>query len=159
PATFRIVSKVKNAQVCVWDFSDGRPLEVITDVPETQDRLVTFQKPRRYTIKLAAVNAGQSTEKTTTLDDLGAPTGPVTAVVNVLDEGTRVQTINVSSAIAESFPPQSHDQVFAINRQVPARMGFEIREVRLQSGQGPAISVKNGQMGMDVDPGALGATG
>jgi PKD repeat protein len=159
PATFRITTKVKNAQVCVWDFSDGRPLEVITDVPDTQDRLVTFQKPRRYTIKLAAVNAGQATEKTTTIDVLGAPTGTVTALVNVLDRGTRVETLNSSYAIAESFPPQSRESVFAINRQVPARMGFEIREVRLQSGQGPAISVKNGQMGMDVDPAALGATG
>jgi PKD repeat protein len=159
PATFRIVTKVKNAQVCVWDFSDGRPLEVITDVPATQDRLVTFQKPRRYNVKLAAVNAGQATEKTTIIDVLGAPTGTVTALVNVLDQGTRVETVNSSYAIAESFPPHSRDTVFAINRQVPARMGFEIREVRLQSGQGPAISVKDGQMGMDIDPAVLGATG
>jgi PKD repeat protein len=159
PATFRIVTKVKNAQVCVWDLSDGRPLEVITDVPETQDRLVTFQKPRRYTVKLAAVNAGQAAERTTTIDVLGAPTGTVTALVNVLDQGTRVETLNGSYAIAASFPPHSHEDVFAINRQVPARMGFEIREVRLQSGQGPAINVKAGQMGMDIDPTALGAPG
>ena len=28
PATFKIMSKVKNAQLCVWDLGDDRPLEV-----------------------------------------------------------------------------------------------------------------------------------
>ena len=33
PATFRVTCRVKNAQVCVWDLGDGRPLEITTDSP------------------------------------------------------------------------------------------------------------------------------
>jgi PKD repeat protein len=159
PATFRLVSKVKNAQVCVWDLGDDRPLEIVTDAPGTQDRLVTFEKPGGYVIKLAAINGSQATEKSDIISVTAPPAGTVTALVSVLEQGTQVETVASACSIAESFPPHSRDEVFAINRQLPARMGFEISEVRLQSGQGPSISVKSGQLAMDVDPALLGAQG
>src|SRR5262249_853571 len=40
PATFRLLSKTKNATLCVWDTDEDRPLEFVADPPEEQDRLV-----------------------------------------------------------------------------------------------------------------------
>src|SRR5262249_9670302 len=51
PATFRVISKAKNTQLCIWDVGDDRPLEISTDSPENQERLVTFPKPGGYVIK------------------------------------------------------------------------------------------------------------
>ena len=56
PATFRVTGKVKNAQMCVWSSSDDRPMEFVKDDLAAQDRLLTFDRPGSYVIKLAAVN-------------------------------------------------------------------------------------------------------
>jgi PKD repeat protein/ribosomal protein S15P/S13E len=62
PATFKIMSKVKNAQLCVWDLGDDRPLEVTN--AQGNEKMVTFQKPGGYVIKLAAVNGLDHDQKT-----------------------------------------------------------------------------------------------
>src|SRR5919197_2762134 len=75
PATFHVVSKVKNAQVCVWELGDDQPLEIQTDPAGTQDRMVTFARPGGYVIKLAAVNGDQAVEKSEIVNVLEPPPG------------------------------------------------------------------------------------
>lgn len=152
PATFRVVSKVKNAQVCVWALDDDRPLEIVTEVPGTQDKLVTFPKPGGYVIKLAAVNGSQATEKSEIVNVLESPTGTVTAVLNVTDQATRVERVTTNYLFTETFPPQAREDTVAISKQTPARPGYVITDLRLQSakgGPGPALGDKRE---MPVDP-------
>src|SRR5262249_39365877 len=85
PATFRVVGKVKNAQVCVWNLDDDRPLEIMTEPSGSLDRLVTFQKPGGYVIKLAAVNGNQGVEKCEVVNVMEWPPGTATGVLEGAD--------------------------------------------------------------------------
>ena len=96
PATFRIHSQVKNAQLCVWDFGDEGPLEFSADVGKGQDRFVTFKKPGGYVIKLAAVNGDQAKERTEIIYVDEPPKGTVTAILSVSDQGTRMEKRSLS---------------------------------------------------------------
>lgn len=159
PATFRVVSKVKNAQVCVWDLDDDRPLEVVTEAPGTQDRLVTFPKPGGYVIKLAAVNGNQATEKSEIVNVLESPAGTVTAILNVIDGATRVEKVTTNYLFTETFPPQSRDETFAVSRQTPARPGHVITDVRLQSAKGGATVRLGDKLEVAIDPAMVDGRG
>ena len=138
PATFRVSCKIKNAQLCVWDFGDDRPFQFETDVTGSQDRLVTFTKAGGYVIKLAAVNGKEALQKSEIVYVDEPPKGALTAILNVSEQGTRVQKLETPVTVAESFNPQTKGSTQAINRQVPARQGYEITDARLEpvSGKG-----------------------
>ncbi|MGK3919402.1 hypothetical protein ABI060_14260, partial [Enterococcus faecium] len=76
PATFRLTSKTKNAELLVWDCGDEAPLQIVSDMAgdSDQDRFVTFTKPGGYVIKLAAINGKQFQVKDTIINvDLPPP--------------------------------------------------------------------------------------
>ena len=54
------------------------------------------------------------------------------AVLNVSDVATRVETIEMPVSVAEAFPPGSKEAVHKIDRQVPARPGYQITAARVQ---------------------------
>jgi PKD repeat protein len=159
PATFRVVSKVKDAQVCVWDLDDDRPLEVVTEVPGSQDRLVTFPKPGGYVIKLAAVNGNQATEKSEIVNVLESPSGTVTAILSVTDQATRVEKVTTNYLFTETFPPQSREDAVAVSRQTPARPGHVITDVRLQSVKGGTAMSLGEKLEMPIDPAMVDGRG
>ena len=80
PATFRITSESQNVQTCVWDF--GRPtspLEISSESPNHQEKLVTFDKPGQYFVQLAAINDKQSDRKWVPIDVKSAPANTLMA--------------------------------------------------------------------------------
>src|SRR5262249_30628165 len=109
PATFRVVGKVRNAQVCVWNLDDDRPLEIMTEPGGSFDRLVTFRKPGGYVIKLAAVNGNQGVEKCEIVNVMEPPPGLATVVLEVADTAVQVQTTTRPYIFAEQFPPNLRD--------------------------------------------------
>jgi PKD repeat protein len=131
PATFRIVAKTKNAQLCVWDCGDERPLMFSTDAE--QDQLVTFPKAGGYMVKLAAVNGEQAVEKSTVVLVDEPPPGSLVAVLSVTDQGTRVDRLETPVAVSATFPPNSKDEVYRFDRQVPARQGYQITSARMET--------------------------
>src|SRR5262245_2851496 len=143
PATFRIKSEVKNAKVCVWDFDDDRPLEIVSDCSGGLDRLVTFEKPGGYVIKLAAVNGNHAVEKTEIVNVLERPAGMVTAVLTVTDQATQVETLSTPFSFVEQFPGQQKQDVYHFEKLAPARQGYEIKEVRLQNGKTPGPKLED----------------
>jgi hypothetical protein len=133
PATFRVVGKTQKAKLCVWDFGDDRPLEFSTESPDSQDRLVTFTKAGGYQVKMAAVNGEQGTEKSTIIYVDEPPPGTVTAVINVADQGTRVEKEETPIPVSVSLPPHQKDDTCPFDRQVPAKQGFQIAAARLET--------------------------
>ena len=158
PATFRIVSKVQNAQLYIWDLGDGRPLEISADKDGGQERLVTFERPGAYVVRLAAVNGTQAAVKSDIVQVNVPPVGTVTAVLSVTDEATRVETITVAEKFTAAFPVSSRETVHRIDKQLPARPGFEITDVgvKLSGGVGQRLQ---GRKEMVIDPAAVGARG
>jgi hypothetical protein len=158
PATFRVLSRVKNANVCVWDLDEDRPLEVTTDPSGTLDRLVTFQRAGGYVIKLAAVNGGRSAQRSEIVSVLEPPAGAITAILSVSADATQVEKRSKKHTFAQSFPPESKDGVFRIDRQVPAEAGYQITGVSLQTAAGQGQGGP-GQPTLSVDPSAAKAPG
>lgn len=134
PATFRVVSKAKNAELCVWDLGDGRPLEISSDSPNQQERMVTFDRPGGYMVKLAAVRGKQAVERSEIVYVNEPPAGTVTAILHVADQATRVETVETPVTVAEAFPPNTKEAVHRIDRPIPAQQGFTIKAARLQAG-------------------------
>lgn len=138
PATFRVQSKTRNAELLIWNLSDDRPLEISMESPNQQERLVTFPKPGGYMIKLAAVAGRQAVERSEVVYVNEPPNGTVSVILNVADQATRVERVETTVPVSLAFPPDSKDAVLGIDRQIPARQGYEILEARLQPVNDPA---------------------
>jgi PKD repeat protein len=132
PATFRVTAKSKNAELLVWNLGDDLPLQVETDSPDHQERLVTFDKPGGYVIKVAAVNGKQAVERNEVVWVNEPPTNSVAVILNVTDQATHVETLRALQTVCESFPPNSTEPVWQFERQLPARPGYEITTAQLQ---------------------------
>jgi hypothetical protein len=132
PATFRVAVKSKNADLLVWNLGDDQPLQFETDSPEHQERLVTFDKPGGYVIKVAAVSGKQAVERNEVVWVNEPPSNSVAVILNVTDQATRLETLHTTMTVCESFPPNWTEAVWPIDRQLPARPGYEITAAQLQ---------------------------
>src|SRR5262249_20684562 len=112
PATFRLVSQVKNAQLFVWDYGDDRLLDISADKENGPVKLVTFEKPGAYVVKLAAVNGTQAVVKSDIVQVNVPPVGAVTAVLNVNDQATCVHTLTRSFRFTTDFSPSQRENVY-----------------------------------------------
>jgi PKD repeat protein len=151
PATFKIHSKVANAQVCVWDTDEDRPLEINTDPAGEQDRLLTFQKPGGYVIKLAAVNGTQHDEKTEIVNVLEPPTGCITALLDVTDRAVQVDTVTRSASFSAYFPTDLKEPLYHFESTLTAHHGADIVDVRIPYGSNQGMSLR-GRNEMALDP-------
>lgn len=70
--------------------SGGRPALEVTNA-KAQERMVTFQKPGGYVIKLAAVNGLEHDQKTEIVNVLEPPEGTITALLTISDSGINVE--------------------------------------------------------------------
>lgn len=139
PATFRVISKAKNAKLCVWDLGDDQPLEISTETPNSQDRLITYKKPGGYMIKLAAVNGDKADEKSTIVYVDEPPANSLTAVITVTDQATRVEKVETPIPVTAALPPGYKENVFNFERTVPAKQGFEIIAAHMDPVSDPCV--------------------
>lgn len=153
PATFRLTSRVKNAQVCVWDLGDDRPLEIITEPSGAQERLVTFPKPGGYVVKLAAVNGSKAVQKSEVINVIDPPSGMVTAALKLTEQATHRETARGPYLFSEVFPPDVREGTFPISKQMPARPGYEIVDVLVTASGGREVSLgEKGELALDGGP-------
>jgi PKD repeat protein len=105
PATFRVVSKVRDATLCVWVVGE-QPIEVS---PETangsqEERFFTFKDPGAYKVRMAATNGKHLVEKAEIVNVKKPPMGTVTATVAVTYEAVQVDRRTSRPAVPISFP-------------------------------------------------------
>jgi PKD repeat protein len=105
PATFRVVGKTSHARLCVWYLGDERPMEVVNDAPASQERLVYFQKPGDYALKLAAVNGAQQHQKSLVVSVRQPPEGSVGVVLTATDSGAHVKTNKLGRMLTGAVDP------------------------------------------------------
>lgn len=131
PATFRVVARVKAADVCIWGFGDSRPLEVSSDTTGTLDRLVTLQEPGWFTFRLVAVAGKKTAEKSEVVFvGMGNPS-PAEAALQVTYEAARVERENQMVHVPVAFPAQSEaaSHPFQVERSVAP--GYRIVDAKL----------------------------
>jgi PKD repeat protein len=155
PATFRLSSKVSNARLCVWDLGDNQPMEIENDPSNGHDRLVTFQRPGRHVIKLAAFNGSQNDQKTEIITVKAPPAGSVMAVLTVTDTATQVETSTQPVTLAAAFPPEHKEAVYRFEKVAVARPGHTIADLRVLAGKDPRPQLGT-KMDLTLDAAALG---
>jgi PKD repeat protein len=154
PATFKVSSRVKNAQLCIWDIGDDRPLEISSDVAGPIEKLVTFKKPGGYVIKLVATNGTQAKEHSEIVYVNEPPTGAISAVLTVSETATRVESLEREYTFGISFPEEVNESRYRFEKQARARQGYEIVDVRVKTNRGeePRLGTKPA---LFIDPALL----
>jgi hypothetical protein len=109
-------------------------------------------------LSLAAVNGNQAAVRSDIAQVNEPPAGTLTAVLTVTEQATRVETVQIAYTFSEAFPPDATGNSHALERTVPARPGFEIVDVRVQTadGKGPNL---NGATELALDPATIAARG
>ncbi len=139
PVSYRLTSEVQDAQVCVWDLGDGKPVvEVMQDGVSTHEQNILLTTPGRHTIKLVAVSGKSRVEKSLTVAVTEPPPGVAKAVVSVIDAGGKRSEIRPGAQprmLSARFPPQLKENVYKIETQALATMGgYTIADVNLRAG-------------------------
>jgi len=138
PATFKVVSKVKNADLAVWVPSHEQPVEVISDVSSAQERYVTLKQPGHHLLKLAAYGGKKVVEKSQIVRVDPQPAGTLMAVLNVSHQAVHITTDPHPYPFRVEFPQGSKDMSFKFTVERSARRGFQIADARLAQPQLPA---------------------
>jgi PKD repeat protein len=133
PAIFHVTGKVKNAELCVWDLGDKRPLQIVTDTTHEQDRLITFKHPGTHVIRLAAFNGKQADEKSQVVVVTEPPKGTATVALSVKREAVQIRSITTPRTVSVPFPAQSHDAGVPLNVTIPADNGFQFTRAAVVS--------------------------
>lgn len=132
PATFKVVSKVRNATLCVWAPGTENPLEVLNDLTGTQERYVCLKTPGVHILRLAAYDGKQLVERSASVQVERQPPGAVMAILNVTHQGVHVVTRQEPQPpVQVAFPPNVKEKVFRFTREFPARPGFQVVAARL----------------------------
>jgi PKD repeat protein len=92
PATYRLVSQVKNASFSILSVGDARPMEVL-DEAGGQERYITYNEAGTFTVRFAAVNGKQLVEQTKTISVGPGNSSDPMAKLQVTYEAIRVETL------------------------------------------------------------------
>jgi PKD repeat protein len=153
PATFRVTCQAQNVETCVWDFGADKPLEVTSDSPNQQEKLVTFATPGKYFVQLAVLNGKQSERKWVPVVVEPAPANSLMAVLSVVDQGMRTdsfqETVNVTLGADAGTRP--------FERHLPAPHGYVVAEARLAGL--PPVGVRNIAVLLRADHKSVNVTG
>jgi PKD repeat protein len=151
PATFRLVSSVKNAELCVWSLGN-QPIEFSPDTAKgSQERFVTFKDPGQYQVKLAAYNGKQPVEVSKTVEVKKPPLGTVMASVEVIYNAVKVETRTASPLWHVDFPADNKSASFVYARDIfVVNEGFEFIQANFVQPVIPDF-VKNPQLKISAD--------
>lgn len=151
PATFRVVSRIKNADLCIWSLGDDRPLDISNDTSPTQERLITLQEPGYYTLRLVAVAGKQTAEKSEAIF-VGMSDGTTPgATLQVTFEAVRVEKLAKEQNVMVEFPAQHKDAVYNFSKEsATVAGGYEIVSAKLAKPATEAF-VKNVQIEIAPD--------
>jgi PKD repeat protein len=126
PATFKVVTAVKNAEFCVLATGEDHPIEVVTDTSGTQEHYVTFKYPGTHVLQLAAYGNKQTVQKSQPVRVEKQPAGAVMAVLNVTHQVVYVETKEQREPLRIDFPASEKGSVANLSRSISARDGFSV---------------------------------
>ena len=143
PATFQFQATADNAQMYIWDFGDGKGIQMGDD-----HIAYTFNQPGTYPVKVTVFNGKKKTVKDTVVQVTAPPTGTLAINVKVADQGTQVETrrreVPVSGAanISPNTPA-------ILERVIAATPGCEIVHVERVTSQNQNVESTSVQIAAD----------
>jgi PKD repeat protein len=125
PASFRVTSSVKNADVCAWSLG-SKPMQFATDVGKgKQHQLVRFEEPGTYVIKLAAFN-GKSAEAFKVVEVRKPPVGTLMASLTVTYNAVHVEEKVTAPFMMQEWNPAVKGATCPFSRPIfDAEQGYE----------------------------------
>lgn len=133
PATYRLVSKVKNATSAILCAGDNRPMEILNDAA-TQERYLTFDEMGVYTVRFAAVNNKHLVEKTETVYVSPGDSREPMAKLHVVYEAVRVERLPPRDwRVFCAWPADTQDNVVSFRKERLAEAGCTIVSAELIS--------------------------
>lgn len=129
PATFRVSSQVRNAELCIWSLGEDRPLELSTDSSPSQERYVTFKEPGYYTLRLFAVSGKNTTQKSQVVLVNVGDSGTASASLQVAFEAQEVKRLLKEINLHAAFPAERTEQSywFSLSHDEP---GYQIVDAK-----------------------------
>jgi hypothetical protein len=112
PATFKVASQIKNADLCIWSLGDDRPLEVSSDTSTNQERYVTIKEPGFYTLKLVAVSGKQTVEKAEAVFVNVGDSNAASATLQVAVQAIPIQKLTKEVNLHVAFPADNKERTF-----------------------------------------------
>lgn len=134
PAVFRLVGKVKNADLTLWALGDDRPLEVNTLPAQNVDRLVTIKEAGFYTLRLVAVKGKLTAEKSESVWVAMPEQGAPGATLQVAYDAVEVRKEEKLHNIAVKYPVKTPDNIYKFVEERSAEPGFRILKAELMKG-------------------------
>src|SRR5262249_5950114 len=129
PATFRVSSKIKNADLCVWELGSDRPLEVSLDAAKSPERLVTFNEPGTHTIRLAVFDGKQTIERSEKVNVMPPPSSRVSASVRVKHDLVTTKVSTPQSLVFE-YPANYKEATYKFRQTLAAEPGFMVTQAQ-----------------------------
>jgi PKD repeat protein len=157
PATFHVVSQIKNADMCIWSLGDDRPLEVSTDTSPAQQRFVTIKDAGFYTLRLVAVKGKDTAEKSESVwVNVGDNAVPV-ATLHVTHQAVQVHRHTREVNVHVAFPADRKDNAypFSVAHGEPGYQIIDAKFARPVSAPG----VKNANLAVAPDKSKVVLTG
>lgn len=158
PAVFRLLAKVKNAELAIWSLGDDRPLEVNTDPSAQLDRLATIKEAGYYTLRLVAVNGKQTSEKSEQVWVAMPEEGAAGATLQVTYDAVQVRHMDKTHNVAVVFPAKSKEPTHRFVVERAAEPGFAILKADVTKASNNT-QVKNLQLEVSGDKSKVRLTG
>jgi PKD repeat protein len=151
PASFRLTAETQNAEMCVLDMGDGRK-EIMKHPAASSERVVTFDKPGHFVVKLVAVNGTQHEEKQAEVVVMAPPAGVAMAVLTVNDTGTHVDSGVKQVYLNVPFPRDQRGNSYAFTDRcvAAASINSSVSEVHV-SFKGKEVK-GDGKSELDLTP-------
>jgi hypothetical protein len=158
PAVFRLLAKVKNAQLALWSLGDDRPLEINTDPAQSLDRLATIKEAGYYTLRLVAVNGKQTVERAEQVWVAMPHEGAPGATLQVTYDAVQVIRKEKKPNIQVTFPAEVKGNTFNFAQAVVADPGYQILKAELAK-PNKDNSVRNLRLDINPDKTVVRVTG
>ncbi|MCI0683450.1 MAG: PKD domain-containing protein [Gemmataceae bacterium] len=128
PATYKVVSQVRNARLVAWDLGEGK---LKTETNPTQEKFVTLREPGDYRLRLLAFNGDQVVEESKhVFVGLGDSNKPM-ATLKVVYEGVRIEQKAQSQTIVLAWDPKHQGATCPAQREFAVAQGWIIANVKL----------------------------
>jgi PKD repeat protein len=158
PATYRLLSQVKNASFCLLSVGDSRPIEVIGD-GASQERYITYDEMGSFTVRLAAVNGKQLVEQTKTIYVSPNDESEPTAKLQVVYEAVLVERLPRDWRMYCGWEADPKASVSPFRREHPADLGCTIVSAELVNKDDKSAAARNLKLEIAPDKSKVIVTG
>lgn len=158
PANYQLVSKVKNADFCILNYGDARPMEVITDAA-SQSRYITFEEKGTYLVRFAAVHGKQLVEQTKTITVAANDRREPMARLLVTYEAVKVDRFAKDWPIQCEWQGGAKDSQYTFRKERPAYPNCKIVSAELVNKDAKNAPVRKAKLEIAPDKSKVILTG